>query len=67
MVSGPIPVKMTQTLESPTPGTTSITVSGEGQPGGFFKLAEPLVGRQAEHHWQQDFGTLKDLVEARST
>jgi uncharacterized protein YndB with AHSA1/START domain len=66
VVSGPIPVTMKQRLESPTPGTTCITVNGEGQPGGFFKLAEPLVGRQAERHWRQDFETLKDLVEARA-
>jgi hypothetical protein len=38
---------------------------GEGEPGGFFKLAEPLVARQAERQFKGDFETLKELLEAR--
>jgi uncharacterized protein YndB with AHSA1/START domain len=61
-VSGPIPFSVTQTF-TPSDGGTSITVHGEGEPGGFFKLAEPLVGRQAQRQVQNDFSTAKDLLE----
>jgi hypothetical protein len=35
----------------------------EGQPGGFFRVAEPLVVRTVEKQLENDFSTLKDLVE----
>ena len=66
VVSGPVPFKVSQTLEA-TDGRTTIRVEAEGEPGGFFKLAEPLVARQAERQFKNDFATLKDLLEARAT
>jgi hypothetical protein len=53
-----------RTLE-PGGGGTRLTFRGEGEPGGFFKLAEPIVGRKAERQFRSDFETLKDLLEAR--
>jgi hypothetical protein len=35
----------------------------EGEPGGFFRLAEPLVVRTAEKQLENDFSTLKKLIE----
>jgi uncharacterized protein YndB with AHSA1/START domain len=65
VVSGPVPFRISHTLES-SEGTTTINVEAEGEPGGFFKLAEPLVGRQAERQFKNDYATLKDLLEARA-
>jgi hypothetical protein len=36
----------------------------EAEVGGFFKLAEPLVGRAARRQTETDMATLKDLLEA---
>ena len=62
-VSGPIPFAISHTLES-VDGATSIKVVAEGEPGCFFKLAEPLVGAQAERQLRNDYLTLKDFLEA---
>jgi uncharacterized protein YndB with AHSA1/START domain len=62
--SGPVPFEVRHTFEQAN-GGTRLTVSGSGEPGGFFKLAEPIVGRAAERMFQNDFGNLKDILEAR--
>jgi uncharacterized protein YndB with AHSA1/START domain len=61
--SGPVPFRITHTLEAADDGT-NVHVHAEGEPGGFFKLAEPLVGRAAERQMRGDFETLKDLLES---
>ena len=65
VVSGPVPFEVRHTLE-PTNGGTRIKLVGQGEPGGFFKLAEPLVARQAKRTFEHDFATLRDILEARS-
>lgn len=65
VVSGPVPFQISHTLE-PMETATTIKVEVQGEPGGFFKLAEPVVGRQAERQFKSDFATLKDLLEARA-
>lgn len=61
-VSGPVPFSVMHVLE-PRDGGTTITFSGDGDPGGFFKLAEPVVARVAERQFKNDFETLKDILE----
>ena len=39
----------------------------EGEPGGFFKLAQPLVERAIRRELEANFATLKDILEARSS
>ena len=63
-VSGPVPFEVSHTLRGED-GGTNLTFVGVGEPGGFFKLAEPLVAKQAERQFKGDFETLKDLLEAR--
>jgi len=60
--SVPIPFRVRQTLEPAGEGTR-VVVHAEGEPGGFFKLAEPIVARAAERQMKGDFETLKDLLE----
>ncbi len=63
-LSGPVPFEVHHTFESEG-GGTRIRFVGEGDPGGFFKLAEPIVARNAERQFKGDFETLKDLLESR--
>jgi hypothetical protein len=53
-----------QTLEPVDTGTT-IDVVIEGEPGGFFKLAEPLVERAVARELAHNLETLKDVLESR--
>lgn len=65
-LSGPVPFEVRHTLE-PADGQegTRLRVELEGEPGGFFKLADALVERNAQRQIERDFATLKELVEAR--
>jgi uncharacterized membrane protein len=65
-LSGPIPFQVQHTLEPSNGGGTKLHVTLEGEPGGLFKLAEPLVMRNAQRQVANDFATLKRLVEARA-
>lgn len=63
-VAGPIPMTGTQTYE-PVDGGTRLTISGEGEAGGFFKLAEPVVAQMTRRQFQTSIDNLKDLLEAQ--
>jgi uncharacterized membrane protein len=65
-LSGPVPFEVRHTLEpADGQGATRLRVELEGEPGGFFKLADGLVERNAQRQIERDFATLKELVEAR--
>ena len=66
VLTGPVPFTFEETLE-PTDAGTRVNVVLEGEPGGFFKLAEPLVERAARRQLQADYEQLKDILEARSS
>jgi uncharacterized membrane protein len=66
VVSGPIPFHVHQTFESLGAGT-KIDVVIEGEPSGFFKLAEPLVVRAVGRELANKLETLKDILEASET
>jgi hypothetical protein len=66
VVSGPIPFHVRQMFESLDAGT-KIDVVIEGEPGGFFKLAEPLVVRAVGRELANNLATLKDILEAGET
>jgi uncharacterized protein YndB with AHSA1/START domain len=62
---GPIPDQdWTYTFEEVS-GGTRITRAAEGEPGGFFRLAGPLLERAGRRQVRADLGNLKDLLEAR--
>jgi carbon monoxide dehydrogenase subunit G len=63
VVSGPIPWESTMTLE-PNENGTQLTVHGQGEIGGLFKIAEGLVGKQAKKAADTEFDALKLLLEA---
>jgi carbon monoxide dehydrogenase subunit G len=64
VASGPIPFQVRQNLH-PVEGGTKIDVVIEGEPGGFFKLAEPLVVRAVGRELENNLATLKDVLESR--
>ena len=53
------------TLE-PAENGTQLTLVIEGQPGGFFKMAEPLVVRLAKRSYEEDLNNLKEMLEAQA-
>ena len=63
---GPIPdQEWTYTFEEVSEEATRLTRAAEGEPGGFFKLADPLIERALKRQVRADLETLKDLLEAR--
>jgi uncharacterized membrane protein len=64
VMSGPLPYSVEHAFES-FDARTRITVVGEGDAGGFFKVAEPMVVRAAKRQARGDFETLKKILEGR--
>ena len=63
--SGPFPVQASMTFER-IEGGTRLNLTIEAEPGGFFKLAEPLVVSMVKRQIQSDLANLKDLMEANA-
>jgi len=63
--SGPFPVQASVTFE-PIEGGTRVNQTIEAEPGGFFKLAEPLMMSMGKRQFQNDLDNLKDLMEANA-
>ena len=62
---GPLPQEYTSTFEETAGGGTRMTQVVEGEPGGFFRLAGPLLERAVKRQFRADLGTLKDFLEAQ--
>ena len=62
VASGPIPFELSAMFEAVGDGT-KVSVSGHGEPGGFFKLAEGLVKKQLQSQIEGDMGRLKKVLE----
>ena len=62
MSNGPIPFEGTNRFESKENGT-QVTISGKAEPGGFFKLAEGLAGKQGKKQLETDLSALKLILE----
>ena len=56
--------RWTYTCEEVSGGTRYTQVI-EGEPGGFFRLAGPLLERAIKRQFRADLETLKDLLEAK--
>ncbi len=61
--STPFPITATLTYES-VAGGTRVDQVVEAEPGGFFKLAGPLLVAAAKRQFQNDLDNLRDLMEA---
>jgi len=60
----PFPFAVTNTFETEGGGTTVIA-GLEGEPGGFFKIGEPILTRIANKQCQAQLDTAKELLEAQ--
>ena len=65
LTEGPFPLEARYTLE-PAGNGTDLTLVIEGEPGGFFKLAEPLVVSLAKRSYEADLNNLKEMLEAQA-
>src|SRR5262249_39266880 len=63
--SGPVPVESQVSFER-VEGGTRVTGTLVGEPGGFFKLAEPLLVSMIKRQFEADLANLKDLMEAHA-
>ena len=63
VVKGPVPYEVMSTFEAVGEGT-KMTTHVEGEPKGFFKVAEGMVSGQLEKSLEEDSQRLKALVEA---
>ena len=61
---GPIPMQGSYAFE-PATGGTRVTFLLTGEPGGFFKLAEPVLMQILQRQWQTNLANLKDVLEAQ--
>ncbi len=61
----PFPFTLTNVFEAAGEGTR-VTGAFEGEPGGFFKLGEPILARIAKKQMQAQLDTAKELLEART-
>jgi uncharacterized protein YndB with AHSA1/START domain len=60
----PFPAMFTNTYEAEGGGTKVVAVF-EGEPGGFFKLGEPILARIGKRQFQAQLDTAKELLEAQ--
>lgn len=65
MTEGPFPLEARYTLK-PVDCATQLTLLVQGEPGGFFKLAEPLVVSMAKRSYESDLHNLKEMLEAQA-
>jgi uncharacterized membrane protein len=63
VLEGPVPYEVTIKLEA-ADGGTKMAIRTEGEPSGFFKLAQGVVQGQLEKSLEQDLQRLKELLEA---
>ena len=65
MSEGPFPLETRYVLQ-PIDSGSRLTFTLEGESGGFFKLAEPLVVNLAKRTYEADLQNLKELMEAQA-
>ncbi len=63
--SGYLPL-VAQRIFEPAERGTRVRFVAEAEPGGFFKLAEPLVASIGKRRHETDAANLKDLMEAHA-
>jgi carbon monoxide dehydrogenase subunit G len=61
----PFPVHQQMAFEN-VDGGTRLNVRFEADPGGFFKLAEPLLASMAKRNIESELANLKDLMDAHA-
>ena len=60
----PFAVTITNTFEAEGGGTKVVAIF-DGEPGGFFKIGEPILAKIAKKQFQTQLDTAKELLEAQ--
>ncbi len=63
-IDGPFSWKAIYTYRTED-GGTRLVIAAEGEPGGFFKVGEPVLARILKKQLQAQFETAKELLEAQ--
>lgn len=63
-LSGPIQLQTSYMFEAVNFGT-KVAASTQANPGGFFKLVDPVVARVAKKQFKENLAKLKELLESR--
>lgn len=63
-ISGPIQLQTSYSFEAVENGT-NLTVSSMINPGGFFKLVDPIVTRVAKKQFKDNLTRLKEILETK--
>jgi uncharacterized protein YndB with AHSA1/START domain len=61
-IRGSFPINGVYTF-APAGDATDVTFYLEGEPGGFFKLAQPLLARMLQRQWDTNLANIKDVME----
>jgi uncharacterized protein YndB with AHSA1/START domain len=64
-ITKPFPLTSTVTFE-PVADGTRVSQIVQGEPAGFFKLAEPLTVKMSKRQFQGDLDNLRDLMDANA-
>jgi uncharacterized protein YndB with AHSA1/START domain len=60
----PFPATISGSFESEGSGT-KVVQTFDGEPGGFFKVGEPILAKISKHQFQAQLETAKELLEAQ--
>lgn len=63
-LSGPIQLQTSYTFKAVNFGT-NVAAFTQANPGGFFKLVDPVVARVAKRQFKENLAKLKELLESR--
>ena len=63
VIKGPVPYEVSATFEDAGGGGTKMTTRVEGEPKGFFKIAEGMLKGQLEKSLEEDGQRLKGILE----
>jgi len=62
VTEGPVKFEVIQSFEA-VDGGTKVSITVQGEPGGFFKLAEGMVKKQLQSQVTSDFERAKKMLE----
>ena len=65
IISGSMSVQQTLTFEA-ADGGTKFNLVAEGETGGLFKMAEPLVNRMMKKQLEANLARLKEILESQA-
>lgn len=64
--SGPFNIRAEYVYEAVGETDTKVSIIGEADVGGFFKLGEPILARMLNRQWETNIANLKDILEAQT-